>query len=126
MKKSRQAPARINDIAVPWETLAAQTQLGGLTLSEFRTMVAECTETREQLAALWAGISAMISRRNAADETARKLIRRVVAGVIAEPSLGADSALYRAMKYIPDNERASGANRKSADSPTAPSDPIAP
>ncbi len=57
----------------------------------------------------------------AADKAAQKLIRRVVAGVIADPLLGPDSALYRAMKYVPDSERATGSTTKAPATPTGTS-----
>jgi len=114
MKKSRNIIARINEITTPWADHAPESKLGGLSLAEFKTAVAACIETRQEIKSLNSSISATMVERSGADNNAAKLIRRVVAGVIADPSLGSDSPLYRAMKYVPDSERASKQSKPAA------------
>jgi hypothetical protein len=119
MKKTYNIADRINEILVPWETVSPDVKLAGMTLLEFKTVVADCATNREALEALRVSIHAAVSARMAADKTARKLIKRVVAGVIADGTLGPDSALYRAMKYVPDSEKATGLIKKPVVSTTA-------
>ena len=107
MKKSYHILSRINEITTPWAELSPETKLGGVSLAEFKTAVAACAQKREALKSLQSTIHATVCERMAADEAARKLIRKVVAGVIADPTMGADSPFYRALKYVPDSERAS-------------------
>jgi len=112
MKKSYDIAVRINEIITPWADLAPESKLGGFTLNEFKTAVAASLDKRQEIKALKAGISAAVAERSAADTTSLKSIRRVVAGVIADPSLGSDSPLYRAMKYVTDSERASAQSKQ--------------
>ena len=114
MKKAFEVIVRINEITTPWADHAPESKLGGLSLAEFKTAVAACTEKRQEIKSLNSSISAAISERTAADKAAFKLIRRVVAGVIADPTLGSDSPLYRAMKYVPDSERATSQPKQRA------------
>jgi len=123
MKKANMVVDRINQIATPWSELGPELKLGGVTLSEFKTAVAACADKRQELATLKARINAAVSERLAADLAARKLMRRVVAGVVADPTLGSESAIYRAMKFVPDNER--GSNSQSKQSSTTAAVPTA-
>lgn len=128
MKKSYLVPERINQIATPWGEVAPESKLGGITLAEFKTAVAACADKRQEIITLKAKINAAVSDRIAADAAARKLMRRVVAGVVADPTLGSESALYRAMKYVPDNERSSSQSKQgntavSTAAATTPSSP---
>ena len=65
-------------------------------------------------------VSAAVNSKFAADQAAKKLIRRVVAGVVADPTLGADSDLYRAMNYVPTSQRASVKSKQNTPAAEAP------
>ena len=127
MNKSYLITNRITEIDGAWTDVAPEIKLAGMTEAEFKTAVAPCTSTRETLESMSTTIRATIADRNAADLAARKLIKRVVAAVVADPTLGPDSPLYRAMRYVPDAERSNGTVRKAAVTggvkPTAPTPP---
>ena len=112
MKKSRDLTARINEIITPWAELAPESKLGGMTLAEFKTTAAASIDKRQEIKTLKSSINAAVAERFAADKIVTKSMRRVVAGVIADPSLGSDSPLYRAMKYVTDSERASAQSKQ--------------
>ena len=60
---------------------------------------------RAKLKRLRGDVSGAIARRNTADQVAKKIINRVIAGVKASPNFGPDSDLYRQLGYVPDIER---------------------
>jgi len=120
MKKSRDLTARINEIITPWAELAPESKLGGMTLAEFKTTAAASIDKRQEIKTLKSSINAAVAERFAADKIVTKSMRRVVAGVIADPTLGSDSSLYRAMKYVPDSERASNQVKQAATATKAP------
>jgi hypothetical protein len=72
--------------------------------------VSTIAEFKRQLAgfdSLKLGVKACIGDHRAGTGFGRKLLRRVVNGVLADPVYGPDSALYRAMGYVRASERKS-------------------
>jgi hypothetical protein len=64
----------------------------------------------------------LVGEIKAADRVTRALMKKVVASVVSSDTYGENSALYRAMGYIPQNERKrpSRSNSASGASPAAP------
>ena len=120
MKKKTTIVEKINEITTPWGEMAPESKFGGVSLAEFKTAVAACADKRQELKMLKANISAAVNSRFAADAAAKKLIRRVVAGVVADPTLGADSDLYRAMNYVPASQRAARKTQQTTSAAAAP------
>ena len=88
-----------------WEAVASGESLGGMTLGEFKAATEPVVAERANLKRLRGDVSGAIARRNTADQVAKKIINRVIAGVKASPNFGLDSDLYRQLGYVPDIER---------------------
>ena len=85
-----------------------------MTLAEFRTAVEPSKAERIRTAELEAELSGAAGRRALADLNTNDKLKLAVAAVKGDPTHGENSALYRAMGYIPLGERASGLTRKVA------------
>ena len=90
-----------------------------MTLAEFKTAVDPSKAERLRTAELEAELSGAAGRRAQADLNTNEKLKLVVAAVKGDPAHGENSALYRAMGYIPMAERASGLTRKVVEA-TAP------
>jgi len=95
-----------------WKTLAPDKSFGGMTLAEFITQVNKSLAPRQRLIELEDEILQEQATRDEEDEATMNKIELIVAGVIADPTEGSDSALYEAMGYVRKSERKSGLTRK--------------
>lgn len=95
-----------------WRTLAPGKSFGGMTLAQFEALVAATQSKRQRIDDLNDQLTEAITDRDHADDACAEQIRRVVAGVLADPTEGADSALYEAFGYTRKTERKSGLTRK--------------
>ena len=101
---------RFRRMVAAWQESGLDPETGkvaGLCLNDWKPAGDALLETRNGLRREKAGRSAAVGLKKAADKATRALIKKVVAGVISAPDLGENSPLYRAMGYIPANERAS-------------------
>ena len=116
---------KINEFIDAWTKFAPETKFSGMTLEEFKTAVFASLDARHRLEDLRLEIKGVIGTRNAGDLVILDLLPRIEAGVVADPNQGANSALYRAMNYVPKIERASGLTIKTqaADAPANTSSP---
>ena len=96
-----------------WSTLAPEKSFGGMTLAQFNAACAPSTEARAELDELQNRTTQAMARRDAADESTSAKMALVVAGVLADPTEGPDSALYEALGYTPKSARKTGLTRKS-------------
>lgn len=83
-----------------------------MSLAEFKAATQPSIDERQSASDAVLARRAAIARRETADEATRALMKRVVSSVIGDPAHGPNSALYRAMGYRTDAERASGLTRK--------------
>ncbi|MDQ6789002.1 MAG: hypothetical protein M3033_19535 [Acidobacteriota bacterium] len=95
-----------------WKTLAPDKTFGGMTAAQFETQVNKSRAPRTRLGELDDEIKQQQAIRESEDETTMGKVQLVVAGVLADPTEGADSALYEAMGYIRKSDRQSGLTRK--------------
>lgn len=95
-----------------WGTLAPDKSFGGMTLAQFEATVAPARASRQRIDHLEAQLAQEIAARDAADEAFAAKAQLVVAGVLADPSEGPDSALYQAFGYTRKSDRRSGLTRK--------------
>jgi len=95
-----------------WGQIAPESSFGGMSLADFKAATQPSIEERQNASDAVLARRAAIARREMADETTRMLMKRVVSSVIGDPVHGPNSALYRAMGYRTDVERASGLTRK--------------
>lgn len=95
-----------------WRTLTPEKTYGGMTPAQFETAIAPSMQARTELEELDDKITEALARRDAADIVSLAKMQLVVAGVIADPTEGPDSALYKAFGYTPKSERKTGLTRK--------------
>ena len=95
------------------EEVASSAQLGGMTLAQFKVKVKPSLDYRAEIATLENQFTIARQNRNNADEVSNDVCLAVVNGVRSHPEFGENSALYKAMGYIPKNERKSGLVRPS-------------
>ena len=103
----------INVSTAAWEEVASSAQLGGMTLAQFKTKVKPSPDYRAEIATLENQLTVARQNRNNANEVSNGVCLAVVNGVRSHPEFGENSALYKAMGYIPKNERKSGLVRPS-------------
>ena len=110
---------KIDRILNAWQTLAPTKSFGGMTLTQFQTAAQPAKEIRRRIEELEDQRAQAIDQREATDEAVLAKVQLVVAGVLADPTEGADSTLYEAFGYTRKSERKSGLTRKSSKKPPA-------
>src|SRR5436190_4428603 len=95
MKKKPSNPAaRATNIADGWEQYAPATVLAGMTSPQYRTATSRSVQGREELRALHTQLRGTGANIRVADAATRKLNRKIVAAIVADPNFGAASPLY--------------------------------
>ena len=116
---------KMNAMINAWETLAPAKTFGGMTLEQFKAVVAPAQAARARIADLETQMTRALNDRDAGDAAFLSKAQLVVNGVLADPTEGPDSSLYEAMGYTRKSERRSGLTRKGNNTPapgsTAPS-----
>src|SRR5437868_15435562 len=95
-----------------WKNLAEEKTFGGMTLAQFETQVNASLAPRQRLDEIDDEKMEQQALRESEDEVTLGKIELVVAGIIADPAYGSDSALYEACGYVRKSERKSGLTRK--------------
>jgi hypothetical protein len=95
-----------------WETLAPGKTFGGMTLAQFQAAAQPSQTARQQIEDLEDQLTQALATRDTADEAFLAKAQLVVNGVLADPTEGANSALYEAFGYTRKSERKSGLTRK--------------
>ena len=95
-----------------WQTLAPAKSFGGMTLAQFEAAAAPAREASRRIDELETRLQQEIATRDAADAAFNSKAQLVVAGVLADPTEGPDSALYEALGYTRKSERKTGPTRK--------------
>jgi len=119
LKNPTRIVRKVDEVVTAWEQLAPTSTFAGMNLAEFRAAVDPSKAERLRTAELEAELSGAAGRRALADLNTNEKLKLVVAAVKGDPAHGENSALYRAMGYIPMAERASGLTRKVVEA-TAP------
>ena len=104
----------LNDIINAWTELDPTAQFAGLTLAQFEAKVKPSFDTRTEISTLETQLKAARQSRRNADVVSNDDALNIVNGVRSAPGFGESSALYRAMGYIPKNDRRSGLVRPTA------------
>ncbi len=112
MNSPNEIEERINTTLNAWQTLADKKTFGGMTLADFQAIVQTSLADRSALQALHAQVTNALAQRNADDIASMAAVQAMVKGVVADPDEGDNSALYKALGYIPKSERRSGLTRK--------------
>ena len=103
---------KMNAMINAWETLAPAKTFGGMTLEQFKAVVAPAQAARARIADLETQMTQALNDRDAGDAAFLSKAQLVVNGVLADPTEGPDSSLYEAMGYTRKSERRSGLTRK--------------
>ena len=98
----------LDDVINAWTELAPTAQFAGLTLAQFEAKVKPSFDTRTEVSTLETQLKAARQSRKNADVISNEDALNIVNGVRSAPGFGENSALYRAMGYIPKNDRKSG------------------
>ena len=107
----------LNDVLSAWEELAPDASFAGLTVTQFKAKVKPSFDTRTEVSTLETQLKAARQLRNNADVVSNETALNVVNAVRGAPGFGENSALYKAMGYVPKNERKSGLVRPSSNPP---------
>ena len=98
----------LDDVVTAWTELAPTAQFAGLTLAQFEARVKPSFDTRTEVSTLETQLKAARQSRKNADVVSNDDALNIVNGVRSAPGFGENSALYKAMGYIPKNDRRSG------------------
>ena len=113
----KNAQEKIEKMLNAWQTLAPDKSFGGMTVSQFEAAASSMKETRERIDDLENQRTQALAAREAADDALLAKSQLVINGVLADPTEGADSALYEAMGYTRKSDRKSGLTRKRKPTP---------
>lgn len=95
-----------------WRALAPEKTFGGMTLAQFEAVAAPAQAARRRIIELTEQLSKATAERDASDKAFAVKAQQVVAGVLADPTEGPDSALYQAFGYTRKSDRKSGLTRR--------------
>ena len=95
-----------------WRTLAPDKSFGGMTLAQFEAAAAPSKAARQRINDLNDQTTAAMTDRDEADDALLAKAQLVVAGVLADPTEGADSALYETFGYTRKSARKTGLTRR--------------
>lgn len=100
-----------------WRSLAPDKSFGGMTLTQFEAVAAPARAKRQRIDELEDQLKQEIAARDHADAAFATKAQLVVAGVLADPTEGPDSALYQAFGYTRKSDRKTGLTRKRSGAP---------
>lgn len=112
MASPKQHEEKILQIINAWRDLASTKSFGGMTLAQAEVKVKPSFDTRQQIAQIENQLAQAINLREDSDDASLNTLQLVVAGVLADPTEGPDSALYERMGYTRKSERKTGLTRK--------------
>jgi len=100
-------------MASAWGTLASADSFGGHTLAQFQQLQTDALNKSATLATMDASYTDAMMQRDVAHDALNTAMLNVVDGVKGNTEkYGANSSLYKAMGYVPRDEKASGLTRK--------------
>ena len=112
MITSTEITSRRERIRTAWSELAPAETFAGLALNEFVADTVDSVTLREEIDATRAKLAGLYLQREQADAENRNTMQLVINSVRGNPAFGEDSALYRAMGFVPKSERDSGLTRR--------------
>ena len=95
-----------------WKELAPDDVFAGVTRDDLTAGCDEVKRIRERIAAVESWLRGLRLERDQADRKLANQLKRVAAGVRADPDHGEDCGLYRALGFVPKSEIRSGRPRK--------------
>lgn len=108
---------KIKQTVDAWEELASAKSFGGMTLTQFKAVVAPSLNARTLIDQLQNQLTQAINQRDDADNLSLARMQLVVNAVLGDPTEGPDSSLIEAMGYTRKSERKSGLTQKKTPAP---------
>jgi hypothetical protein len=115
MSRPKDIEDRLERMLNAWRTLAPEKSFGGMTLAQAEAAIAPSFDARRHIVDLENQVAGAKANRDQSDEVSLKKSKQVVAGVLADPDFGPDSALYEAFGYTRESEYKTGLTRKGKD-----------
>ena len=112
MPNAKKTEEKIERMLNAWRTLAPDKTFAGMTLAQFEAAAAPSKAARQKIDALEAQLAEAYADRDRANDDFEAVAKRVIAGVLADPTEGPDSALYEAFGYTRTSERKTGLTRR--------------
>jgi len=112
MPNPKKMEEKIERMINAWRTLAPDKSFAGMTLAQFEAAAAPSRTARQKIDTLEAQLAEAYADRDGADADFDAVARRVVAGVLADPTEGDDSPLYGAFGYTRASEQKTGLTRR--------------
>jgi hypothetical protein len=109
---------KIEKMLNAWRTLAPEKTFAGMTLAQFEAVAEPSLAARRRIDELDQERAQAAAQRDHADEAFNARAQQVVAGVLADPTEGADSALYAGFGYARESDYKSGLHRSRTHNPT--------
>jgi hypothetical protein len=94
------------------KTIAPDKTFGGITLAQYEAQTQKSLAPRNRLKELDDQTMQQIIVRTDEDGVTHEMIQMIVAGIVADPTEGPNSALYEACGYVRKDNRKSGLTRK--------------
>lgn len=94
-----------------------------MTLAQFEAAATPAREARQRIDELETRLKQELAARDQADDAFNAKDQLVVAGVLADPTEGPDSALYEALGYTRKSERRTGLTRRKSSEPAGKQSP---
>jgi hypothetical protein len=110
----KQVADKIARTTEAWEEHAEGVKFAEMTLDEFKAKMQPSLDSREKIASLRRQLEAAIMKRQECDAASMEVCAKVVNAVRGDIGYGEDSALYKALGYVPKSERKSGLRRLAA------------
>lgn len=108
---------KIEKMLNSWRTLAPDKTFAGMTLAQFEAVAEPSLTARRRIAELDHERTQAAANRDRADEFFNGKAKQVVAGVLADPTEGPDSAIYAGFGYTRESDYKSGLHRTSTKKP---------
>jgi len=107
----KQVSDKITRTTEAWEEHALDAKFAEMTLDQFKAKVKPSLDCREKIASLRRQLEAAIKKRQECDAASTDICTKVVNAVRGDIAYGEDSALFKALGYVPKSERRSGLRR---------------
>lgn len=112
MPSPKEIEEKIERMLNAWRTLAPDKSFGGMTLAQFEAAAAPSLAARRKIEELENQLAQQLAERGTSDDAFNAKAQLVVAGILADPSEGPDSALYEAFGYTRKSARKTGLTRR--------------
>jgi hypothetical protein len=103
---------KILRLRAAWKQFAPAKTFGGMTLAQFEAKTEPSLQSRAKIEELTLALEAEQLNRDKFDDASLPACALVVNGVKGDPEEGPNSDVWKAMGYVPDDERKSGLTRK--------------